>query len=272
MGKNDTLTNYGTSASDYDCMRQPGPETVRLLHKVFSSVPHGGVVLSLGCGTGQYEQVLWDGKGVVGLDKSWEMLAFARKRVELCVQANMRDLPFANDTFDGICFVQSLHHVAANFSISPRERDEARKTALGEAIRVLREGPLVIVQRDPSQNEAAWFWKYFPEALAAKLIIQTPIGTLVEWLAELGLHKIRAVPVDDPMIKGFYDPKAPLDPAFRRAFSPFSYLTAEQVSAGLERLQDAIYARSVAEQIEASKRRFGEIGGTVFVVRGYKSR
>jgi hypothetical protein len=72
------------------------------------------------------------------------------------------------------------------------------------------------------------------------------------------------------MIQGFYDPRAPLDPGFRRSFSEFSYLSSNDIQTGIKNLQQAIENGSVMDDIEACKLRFAEIGGTVFLVSGEK--
>ena len=75
MAKWDTVTDYSSAAIDFDRLRLPGPETVRRLKAIFASIPKDGCVLSLGCGTGQYEHAVFGGEGVVGLDQSEEIMA-----------------------------------------------------------------------------------------------------------------------------------------------------------------------------------------------------
>ena len=186
------------------------------------------------------------------------------------MHGDMLNLPFEDGSFDGVYLVQSLHHVAANLRITQQERDEARRKALSEAVRVLRRGPLAIVQRDPSQNAAIWFWKYFPTALETKLVIQPRVALLLKWLREFGLKSLEARPVDDPMIDGFYAAEAPLNPAFQRSFSEFSYLSASELSEGTRELRSAIDAGQVEREIEDCRHRFAKIGGTVFVLSGIK--
>ena len=48
------------------------------------------------------------------------------------------------------------------------------------------------------------------------------------------------------------------------------YLTPDQLAAGTRALQEAIRTGDVEQQIEASRRRFAEIGGTVFVLGAIK--
>jgi SAM-dependent methyltransferase len=262
-----TLTNYNQNASDYDRFRRPSPNIVEVLRKAFIDADH---VLSIGCGTGQYAEAFRRGKNIVGLDMSFRMLSISKTRIQHTVCGNMLSLPFKNNIFDGIYFIQSLHHIGANLQISEHTRNESRKRAISEAKRVLQRGPFVIVQRDPSQNQAVWFWKYFPKALETKLIIQPRVSTILSWLEESGLDNIKATAIDDPMIQGFYEPTAPLDPGFRRSFSEFSYLTDEDMAAGVRGLQEAIESGAVYEEIEECKRNFKKIGGTVFAITAIK--
>ncbi len=268
MGKIDTKTDYDSSATDFDKFRMPSPRILDKLRQTFA--PVDGLILSIGCGTGQYEYNLSKNKIIVGLDKSKGMIKIAQKRIDNCVLGNMLELPFADNSFKGVYFMQSFHHMGANFSISQNERIAARKKVLSEAFRILKGGHLLIIQRDPSQNQAIWFWKYFPKALEKKLIIQPKISTLVEWLSDIGLQNIEAIPVYDPMIEGFYDPQGPLQKGFRRSFSEFSYLSESEMRKGVQDLKDAVEKGIVEKEILACREKFKEIGGTVFIVSAYK--
>jgi SAM-dependent methyltransferase len=102
----------------------------------------GGLVLELGAGTGRVTLPLARaGAHVVGVDRSAEMLAFARKRVRrarrltgraLLARGDIRDLPFETGTFAGVIapygILQSLL----------RDRDLTR--ALGSVARILAPG------------------------------------------------------------------------------------------------------------------------------------
>jgi ubiquinone/menaquinone biosynthesis C-methylase UbiE len=212
------------------------------------------------------EKELADHFKVTGLDHSAGMLSQAKNRIIRLVQGNMVALPFKDESFDGLYFMQSLHHVGANLDITLEARTQARKLALKEAIRVLREGTLVIIQRDPAQNQAVWFWKYFPQALETKLKIQPKVSLLVAWLKELGLSDVEAFPVNDPMANRFFDPTAPLNSDFRRSFSDFSYLSDEDVRQGVAKLKQAISDGTVIRIINECKKEFTRIGGTVFTI------
>lgn len=262
-----TLTNYDHNASAYDRFRKPSSKIVAILRKTFYGVDK---ILSLGCGTGQYAVVFRNGKSIVGLDMSLGMLSTAQRRVPDVVCGNMVNLPFPDRVFEGAYLIQSLHHVGANLQISVSARERSRRQVIAEVVRVLEKGPVVIVQRDPIQNQAVWFWEYFPQALETKLEIQPKISTIINWLAENGLYNVKATAIFDPMIKGFFEPTAPLDPGFRRSFSEFSYLAEQDMIAGVRKLQKAIENGAVNDTIAACRRRFAEIGGTVFAITAMK--
>lgn len=267
-----TATDYDEQAGDFEEMRRPGPEVVAYLARLFTPVSEHVEILSIGCGTGQYEEAVFEGRGVVGLDQSEGMLHVAQSRLSRVVKGNMVSLPFEDASFSGAYFVQSLHHVGANAMASAHDRTAMRTKAIAEAVRVVAEGPIAVVQRDPSQNAAVWFWHYFPEALKVKLEIQPSIATVSEWFEQCGLISIDATPLDDPMITGFYEPTSPKNASFRRAFSEFSYLTVEQLEKGLNALKSDIDSGKVYERIDSCRKRFADIGGTVYGIAGFRPK
>jgi ubiquinone/menaquinone biosynthesis C-methylase UbiE len=105
-----------------------------------------GTVLDVGCGYGTTTAVVDAMEGVtcIGIDCDPESLAIARRLHPQCnVQnQNCEDLPFEDDTFDGVILRDVLHHLyrEANFE---RVRNEL--------IRVAKDGARVIVL-DPNVN------------------------------------------------------------------------------------------------------------------------
>jgi len=263
-----TITDYDTNADGYDKYRRPSPIIREKLKEKFSGIT--GSILSLGCGTGRMEQALSESNQIFGLDYSSGMLNQAKKRVVNLIQGDMTRLPFNSESFGGAFFMQSLHHVGANLAIGYEERTQVRKQGLREAIRVIKKGPIIIIQRDPSQNKAVWFWHYFPNALKTKLVIQPEITRIIEWLNEIGLSNVDAIPINDPMVRNFYDPNSILDPSFRKSFSEFSYLSKKDIISGLEKLNEDIENGLVYNKIMECKQKFAEIGGTVFLISAKK--
>jgi len=100
-----------------------------------------GQVLDIGTGTGRIAELVEpNAQRVIGLDKSPEMLRFARSRlqhldtgrVEL-VQGDFAALPFAPESFDTVVFHQVLHYA------------QQPEYALAEAARVCRAGGRIAI-------------------------------------------------------------------------------------------------------------------------------
>jgi len=100
----------------------------------------GKRLLDVGCGAGVLARSLSDrGAHVSGVDPKAQALALAREAVPTGTfhQAGAEALPFADDSFDGAIFLNSLHHV-------PRP---AMHRALREAARVVGPTrPIVVVE------------------------------------------------------------------------------------------------------------------------------
>jgi 2-polyprenyl-6-hydroxyphenyl methylase/3-demethylubiquinone-9 3-methyltransferase len=105
--------------------------------------PLGGRrVLDLGCGKGRFAARLKGaGAEVVGLDLSAAMLAGASGLGIGRVRGSARRLPFASGSFDAVVAVEVFEHLA--------EPDGA----LGEVLRVLRSGGVVVVV---DKNAGSW--------------------------------------------------------------------------------------------------------------------
>ncbi len=93
-----------------------------------------GMVLDCGCGTGELAKALLDrSRQVVGMDISKDMILQGRKMFDrwhevIWVTSPGGTLPFADSTFDAVCFRGALHHMAHE------------EKALSEAHRILRPG------------------------------------------------------------------------------------------------------------------------------------
>jgi len=100
----------------------------------------GKHVLDIGSGGGVLARSLSDrGARVVGVDPNMEALAVARQAVPggTFYQAGAEAMPFADRSFDGAIFLNSLHHV-------PKL---AMDQALREAARVTKPaGPIVVIE------------------------------------------------------------------------------------------------------------------------------
>jgi ubiquinone/menaquinone biosynthesis C-methylase UbiE len=131
-----TSEGYSRWATSYD---EPGNQLLDLeqpiVREILDSLPPG-VALDAACGTGRHTAYLASlGHEVIGVDTSPEMLDLAREKVPEAEfhEADLNDVPLADDSVDLVVCAIALSHVA----------DLGR--ALAELVRVLRpNGHLVI--------------------------------------------------------------------------------------------------------------------------------
>lgn len=99
----------------------------------------GKQVLDVGCGGGVLARSLSDrGARVAGLDPNGAVLAVARQAVPSATfyQAGAEVMPFADRSFDGAIFLNSLHHVP-KLAMHRALREAARVTKFAEPIVII---------------------------------------------------------------------------------------------------------------------------------------
>src|SRR5207248_5411581 len=107
-------------------------------------LPLGGMVLDVGCGTGQLgAAIASEGFDVFGVDLSASMVARARDRGLIgTYSAVTTALPFADDSFDLAITVATLHH------LETPERVRVRVQEMGRVVR--RGGFIVLWDHNPA--------------------------------------------------------------------------------------------------------------------------
>jgi len=113
-----------------------------------SLLPFGGLVLDVGCGTGQLgAAIASEGYDVFGVDLSSSMVNQARQRgLSGTYAAVTTALPFADDSFDLALTVATLHHL---------ETPERVAATVREMGRVVRRGGFVVLW---DHNPANPYW------------------------------------------------------------------------------------------------------------------
>ncbi|MBI3752513.1 MAG: class I SAM-dependent methyltransferase [Deltaproteobacteria bacterium] len=82
---------------------------------IFALFKPKGIVLDVGCGTGNYSlELAQQGIKVIGIDSSFDMTAFAKMKAETLglhlnfIVGNVEAMPFKNDVFDGALSITIL--------------------------------------------------------------------------------------------------------------------------------------------------------------------
>jgi len=132
-------THFDTIACEYDGVH-PAHVVAHYLRKrvaLLGPLLGGGKGLDVGCGTGRLLEALRPYGRVMGVDPSEGMLRVLREhRRGEAVRGSAEHLPFADDSFDVVFSVATLHHL-----VEPG-RVEA---ALREMVRVARPGGRIVV-------------------------------------------------------------------------------------------------------------------------------
>jgi SAM-dependent methyltransferase len=156
------------SDSYFDYLRKRG-RIKRLLRRLFLRplLRHfSGRILDIGCGIGDVLRLYPDS---VGIDADPESVTFCRTEGLSCFQASATDLPFAEDSFEGVLMNNVLEHL------------EHPEEAFAEIRRVLRKGGRLVLELPGKKGYA-----YDPTHVR-----HWDRGAITAFLAERGFTDIR---------------------------------------------------------------------------------
>jgi SAM-dependent methyltransferase len=148
-------------------------------------LPLGGLVLDVGCGTGQLgAAIASEGFDVFGVDLSASMVSKARERgLSGTYSAVTTALPFPDNTFDLALTVATLHHL---------ETPERVATTVSEMGRVVKRGGFVVLW---DHNPANPYWpilmKRVPQDSGDERLV--PQAELIADVRTAGLHAQRVL-------------------------------------------------------------------------------
>ncbi|MGD9932412.1 MAG: class I SAM-dependent methyltransferase [Dehalococcoidia bacterium] len=212
---------YDSIGRTYSATRRPDPRIQALL---WGELDGCDSVLNVGAGTGNYED---PDRVVAAVEPSRTMIDQRPANGAPAVMAVAEQLPFADQSFDGVMSVLSTHHWGD------------RQAGLAELRRVARRA-VVILTHDPDGSTDAWVLRdYFPGAPA----LDRPIMDIEAVRRGLGATRVAPVPVPWDCTDGFFlafwrRPEAYLDPEVRAGMSIFKRLSEAEVNDGVNRLRD----------------------------------
>ncbi len=269
--------DYDNTSGSYDDTRVP--VGLPIILDYLASTPTAlseQTVLDAGCGTGS---CLFELRGRIGMLHGREfnagMQQVAKKRfaddpsVQI-EQGSITELPFADETFDGIICNQVLHH------LDPGESDDADSAGFPnirhffrEAFRVLRpHGVLVINTSSHQQHRDGFWWATLIPAAIERILPRFPsIDRLESVFQQTGFVDFEtAVPLED-VLQGeqYLDPAGPLSAAWRAGDSTWSLTTEEELAHALDNVASRLEDGSMAAYLEEREQRRAKIGQTTFL-------
>lgn len=266
---------YDTTSAHYDSTRVPiGGEIVLGCLACHHNPLEALHVLDAGCGTGAYAEAIVDRVGrVEAIDLSAGMLAQARAKLARQTAAGrigfhrapVTDLPFADETFDGVMINQVLHHLdAADHDAFP-----VLRRAVAEAARVLKPGGVLLCNHCGRHQlrDGYWYAALVPGAAAAFRARFMPLEDLRAALFEAGLsHRGSFVPLD-AVCQGpaYFDGRGPLDPVWRAGDSLWALASREELDAALDKVRTLDAQGGLTDFVAANDARRPEVGQITFL-------
>ncbi len=269
--------DYNTTSGSYDQTRVP--VGLPIILDYLASTPTAlseQTVLDAGCGTGS---CLAELRGRVGtlhgreLNTGMQQVAkdrFAGDPSVQIEQGSITELPFADETFDGVICNQVLHHLDrgegedANATEFPNVRSFFR-----EAFRVLRpHGVLVINTSSHQQHREGFWWAALIPAAIDRMLQRFPsVDRLESIFRQTGFEGLEVVVPAAEALQGkqYLDPAGPLSAAWRAGDSTWSLTTEEELSLALDNVRSRLKDGSMAAFLEERERRRAKIGQTTFL-------
>ena len=204
-------------------------------------------ILDAGCGTGSYSKAIVGHVGrIEALDMSQGMLGQARAKLEVEAtdgriafqQGSISELPFDDDSFDGVMINQVLHHL-------PDDGDAGyplHREVFAEFARVLKPGGTLTINSCSQDqiSDAYWYYHLAPGARRAMGAGFAPLEAVEVLLTDVGLTpRGRFVPVDAVgQGKTFFDGHGPLKKWWRDGDSFWARVDEEELAAALVKVRD----------------------------------
>jgi 2-aminoethylphosphonate-pyruvate transaminase len=270
--------DYNDTSGSYDNTRVP--IGVPMVLDYLASTPTAlseQTVLDAGCGTGSCLAELRGRVGKLhGRELNSGMQQVAKKRfaddpnVQI-EQGSITELPFTDETFDGIVCNQVLHH------LDPGESDDANsegfpnvRSFFREAFRVLRpNGVLVINTSSHEQHRNGFWWAALIPTTIDRMVPRFPSIDRFEKISQrTGLVGFETVVPFGEVLQGeqYLNPEGPLSAAWRAGDSSWSLTTEKELAQALDTVTSKLEDGSMAAFVEEREQLRAKIGQTTFVV------
>ncbi len=125
---------YDLIADEFDKTRvRQWPCVISFLN----SFPSNASILDIGCGNGKYLNYRNNDLKMKGIDISMKLVEICKNKGFDVIKASMTDIPYADNTFDGIICIASYHHL---------DNDIDRQKTLNEIHRILKNEGVALIE------------------------------------------------------------------------------------------------------------------------------
>ena len=267
--------NYTATSEHYDATREPvGLEIILGCLVRGPRALAEQIVVDAGCGTGNYSAALLEHVArIEAVDMNEAMLGVARRKLADAEAAGrirfhraaIDALPVDSISADAVMINQVLHHLPDD----PAQGWPLTRKVIGEFARVLRPGGALLANIcTHEQIRRGWWFYSLIEASEERMIERhIPLVELESILASSGFDLIGRFVPSDAVIqgRGYFNPRGPLDEAWRAGDSVWAMLSAEELQAVQARVR-ALDARGELEDFVADHDTEREyVGQTTFV-------
>ncbi len=253
---------YDAIGKNYNLTRRADPYLVERMYYWLVRARRRRL-LDIGCGTGNYTIALSERDlQFTGVDPSERMLIEARQKSHDIKWrlGKAESIPLPDDTMDGALASLTLHHW------------DSLEKGFKELYRVVKpQGRLVIFTSTPAQMRGYWLNYFFPKMLQDS-IVQMPDYEIVEHnlqnagfgIVSLEQYFVQPDLQDLFLYSGKHNPALYLNARVRSGISSFAALAnAEEVSQGLNALQEAIQTKEIEQIIQQYQ---NDLGDYLFII------
>ena len=262
--------NYTETSKNYDKTREPvGTEIIVGCMAQAPTPLERTTVLDAGCGTGSYSQALLRHVGrIEAVDLNEGMLEVAGRKLAVAGEegrisfhsSRIDELPFEDETFDGVMINQVLHHLPDNAA----EGFPAHRRVFEEFARVLKPGGTLTVNTCSQQQlqHGYWYYALIPQAAETLRRRFAPTESLTKILQDCGFaYHGRFAPTDATIQSGSYlDPHGPLKKEWRDGDSTWSLVEEDELDRAISKVRELDEEGGLGDYMDNHDARRREIG------------
>ena len=226
------MTLYNSIGKNYNATRQSDPRIVARLIDLLD-LPLGSRIADVGAGTGNYSRAIADaGYEVVAIEPSAVMRNQAKPHERVSwIAGSAEQIPLEDRAVDGVVVMLALHHFKdLEQGLKELNRITTRK--------------MVLFAFEQAKIPEFWLTDYFPYFVRDTLATFPSTQEIARSLRQIGQKEVAIVPYLLPRnlgdlfaASGWCQPEIYLSDRVRQGISSFAKMSANELEAGLDRLQ-----------------------------------